>query len=429
MIKDKLNICFDVTWMRSKNEFGGGFQYSELLINALVKYTQLNVNCLVGKGEDCIFEGLKQYSNFKIFIYDDNPASFYRIAKREKFDLIHAPIQIYTSNFFSIPMVATIHDLQHYYFPQYFSKEEISCRKNYKTVAEASERIIVSYAHIKRDIIKYFDISSNKIDICPIGLDISHKIDVSRWPAIKKKYKLPQKYLLYCANTWRHKNHLNLIRALKIVHKKYHLKISLICTGQKYHDYFPIIFKEIKKNKLAKFVKFLGYIPEEDKLLILNKATLAVIPTLYEAGSFPLIEAMSYGIPVICSNVTSLPDQIGDNRYLFNPYSVEEIAAKINLMLKDKKMRSENILNSQKKCHQLRWHNTVWQFIECYKKSIDSFRKRNFSPIVNFKDWKEYIYKPYKESGYGLLGQIIRGIFYRIKKQILEEKNALTKRE
>lgn len=414
--KDKLNICFDVTWMRSKNKFGGGFQYSELLINALVKYTQLNVNCLVGKGEDCIFEGLKQYSNFKIFIYDDNPASFYRIAKREKFDLIHAPIQIYTSKFFSIPMVATIHDLQHYYFPQYFSKEGISCRKNYKKVAEASERIIVSYAHVKRDIIKYFHVSADKIDVCQIGYNFARRIDFSKWSRVKKKYHLPQNYLLYCANTWRHKNHIRLIKALKIVHKKYHLKISLICTGQKYPDYFPIISKEIKKNQIDSHVNFLGYIPEEDKLLILNKATLVVIPTLYEGGCLPLMEAMQFGVPVICSNVTSLPELIGNKDYIFDPNSVEEIAAKINIMLKDKNLRLKNIRNSKKMVNQLKWEDTIWQFIECYKKAIYDFRKRNFPPIVNFQDWKKYVYKPYRESNYGQLRKIVRGIFYRIKK-------------
>ncbi|MCL5407121.1 MAG: glycosyltransferase family 4 protein, partial [Patescibacteria group bacterium] len=390
---------------------GGGFQYAEVLIAALTKYTGLKVYVLVGKNGEKVFTKLKKYPNFKILIYNGIPNSLYQLLKKEKIDLIHAPIQYFTNYFASIPMVATIHDLQHYHFPQYINREEKIYRDiNYKKVAKKSERIIVGYNHVKKDIIKYFQISPQKIDICKIGYNFSHQINFSEWQTVKKKYQLPEKYLLYCANTWKHKNHLNLIRALKIVHKRYRLNIPLICTGQKYPDFFPTILKEIKKNNLDQDIKFLGYIPEEEKLLILNHATLVVIPTLYEGGCLPLMEAMQYEIPVICSNVTSLPEIINNKKYIFNPRSVEEIALKIKDMIQNKKFRMENIMNSRKQCDNLKWQNTIWQFVNCYEKTITKFQENKVLSLVKFQDWFNYIYKPHQKTAFIFLKKIAKNL-------------------
>ncbi len=396
----KLNIAFDLTWVNAAQNIGGGFQYSERVIAALVKYTSINVIAIVASGQESIFSSsgsvfasLANHDNFHIRTATI-ANSFYKIVREENVDLIHAPIQYYSTYLKSIPMVATLHDLQHYHLPSFFSKEELEYREIfYKKVAFASTRIIVSFSHVKQDIVSFFKISENRIDVCQIGTDLPVSIDFTKFSDIKHKYILPNKYLLYSANTWVHKNHVNLISALKLVHDKYHQKISLICTGNQYENYFPRIVKEIQRNNLEQYVNFLGYIPEEDKLLILKNATLVVVPTLYEAGSFPLMEAINYQVPVICSNVTALPEQIGDPRFLFDPHDVDEIAFKIHLMLTNEQLRMDNIQNSLMRTKELRWENSILQFTETYNRAIiDSNRKSLLERMVNrTEDYLKFI--------------------------------------
>jgi len=111
---------------------------------------------------------------------------------------------------------------------------------------------------------------------------------------------------------------------------------------------FKNIREHINKNKLNEQVSFLGFVSIAELYSLYIYSDLVVIPTLYEAGSFPLIEAMSLKKPVICSNVTSLPETIGDNRFVFNPDNEIEMAKMILDMLENKELRSLNIENSKK---------------------------------------------------------------------------------
>ncbi|NNG27418.1 MAG: glycosyltransferase, partial [Ignavibacteriaceae bacterium] len=145
------------------------------------------------------------------------------------------------------------------------------------------------------------------------------------------------------------------------------LDIQLICTGNKtaYHE---IIEGEIGKLNLDKNVKFLGIVPEEDLIGLYKAASLVVIPTLYEAGSGPLYEAMRYFSPVICSNVTSLPYTMGNDNFIFDPNNVKEIADLIKRMLTDDSLKKENINNSKKRMESLSAADYSKNFIDVYKK-------------------------------------------------------------
>ena len=93
-----------------------------------------------------------------------------------------------------------------------------------------------------------------------------------------------------------------------------------------------------------------------------------VIPTLYEAGSGPLYEAMRYSSPVICSNITSLPETIGNDKFIFDPNSVNEMTALIKKMLTDDGFRKENLDNSKKRMASLKAVDYANNIIDVYKK-------------------------------------------------------------
>ncbi|MBI1912008.1 MAG: glycosyltransferase family 4 protein [Deltaproteobacteria bacterium] len=376
-------VGFDLTWMNIENRHGGVFQYALRLVSALVKHTDVHVVSIISRSGQGVFESLKVNENFRE-VFLEPSCSLLDIIKVYKINVVHTPVQSFQNLTFAVPMISTLHDLQPFHLPEFFSKEEIELRNfYYRLSAEFAERVIVSFHHVKEDIIKFYGIPSEKIDVCPLGAIDVNPVKVEKFSSICKKYGIPEKYLFYSANTWRHKNHLNLIRALKILHEKYGRKISLICTGQKYPDFFPVLEAEIEKLNLQDFVKFTGYIPEEDVRLLLKNTELAIIPTLYEAGSFPLMEAMAYEVPVICSNVTSLPETIGDTRFLFDPNDAEQIAEKAALLIKDEKLREANKKNSKERRLGNTWEKTVNYFLDSYIKAIEEFKNVDVKKMKN----------------------------------------------
>ncbi len=385
-----MTVGFDVTWMDKENKSGGVFQYAFRLISSLVEHTDTQMVAIIGHSGKGIFEHLKANKNFREVLIE-TPFSLRDIVEAEKIDVLHTPVQSFPNLTFSVPMITTLHDLQHFHFPEFFLEEEIESRNFfYKLSAEFAERVIVSFQHVKDDIVKFYGITAEKIDVCPLGSIIPKPIKDIKFMGIKKKYRIPERYLFYSANTWRHKNHINLIKALKILHERHGLKISLVCTGQKYPDFYPEIETEINNLGLGRYVNFLGYIPEEDVKVLLQNATLAIIPTLYEAGSFPLMEAMAYEVPVICSNVTSLPDTIGDQRFVFDPRDVEQIADKAAMMLKDEKLRDDNRENSRTRVVEGGWDKAVPIFLAAYSRAIEGF---NHNKDVNVSKTRMQIYE------------------------------------
>ncbi|MSU54836.1 MAG: glycosyltransferase family 1 protein, partial [Candidatus Staskawiczbacteria bacterium] len=201
--------------------------------------------------------------------------------------------------------------------------------------------------------------------------DNESNIDTSSAAQIQQKYGIADRYIIYPSVTWKHKNHLNLMRALKWIIENWKLKITLVCTGSK-NDFYPVIEAEIKKLGLEKNVIFTGFIPETDLKVLLKKSAAVVIPTLYEAESIPLIEAMALGAPVVCSNATVLPEQIGsDARFIFDPHNPEDMAQKIYNMISDENLRQENMQNSAKQMEKINWQNKITNFTDSYRGAIE----------------------------------------------------------
>jgi glycosyltransferase involved in cell wall biosynthesis len=296
------------------------------------------------------------------------------VIERSKIKLLHIPIQYSPIYKITVPIVTTMHDVQEFHFPEFFTASERLHRaiNNLKSVSE-SDHIIVSFSHIKNDLIKFYSVADEKISVCPppFADDWFGTQKETDWKVLQAKYSISKKYILYPAATWPHKNHINLIAALNKI-KKLGTEVNLVCTGNKTNYYFEIE-NYIRESELTDSIKFLGIVPEEDLIGLYKNSELVVIPTLYEAGSGPLYEAMRYKVPVICAKTTSLPETIGDDRFVFSPKNVDELSNLIVKMLTDENFMNDNIFNSEKRMNELGNKNYFESFRMVYKIFLNKY--------------------------------------------------------
>lgn len=346
-------------------DVGGVYQYTNTLIETFIKFTDYNLtiysygkkcndhlpnchNVILKEESSTVFGKLKSLMGIYIpkvgqyIKFNDNIA----ILKQSKEDLILNPITSLMPYYSKKKYIVTIHDLQHKYYPQYFSKKELVNRHIiYKAASIHSERIICESDYVKNDIINFLDIDPDKIKIVPSPPpSYIDKNDISEVTIenIKKKYQLNNRYIFYPAQFWPHKNHLKLIDAIYYLKKEKNINISLILTGS-FKNYYNNVFNHITKYGLCDQIRLLGYIPDQDLACIYKSATALVMPSLFESLSLPVWEAFRFGCPVACSNVCALPHQIADAGLLFNPHNVRDIADKILMLYNDKILRKKLI--------------------------------------------------------------------------------------
>lgn len=363
-----MNILIDIPHL--SKEYGGIYQYTIALLNILAK-TDLPHHFYVlcnNPAQDIkeIVEGHSNfnftktqppiYSRYKQFRYKMVNFLFQqlglkrRMKRKDLYDciisdydieIIHTPMQSLIKKP-NVKCITTLHDVQELHFPEFFTSAQRAHRAvHYKKAIDYADAVIVSYNHIKNDIEKYFEKPKNQVHTVLLNMeDLWFSKIKNRNFNILDKYKLPSKFLLYPASSWEHKNHLNLIKAIKNLNIP---EIHLICTGHPTEHYKMKIEPFIKQQGLEDKVNFLGIVTDEELFELYHNCRAVVIPTLYEAGSFPLMESILMGVPVICSNVTSLPETIGDGRFIFNPLNTEDIADKIEKIWSDDFFRKENV--------------------------------------------------------------------------------------
>ena len=314
------------------------------------------------------------FNPVKNFLAKINPYS--SVLQDDEVDLFHVPLQYSPIYKINIPVIVTMHDLQEYHFPEYFSlKEKLHRKINNRIAVKNSDHIICSFQHVKNDIVKYLKVNPGKISVCPPPFAENWFLSKNEtdWNKLETKFKISKDYLLYPAATWKHKNHITLLEAIKRVRNE-GIDIKLICTGNK-TDFFEIIKQKIESLELLPFVHFLGIVPEADLIGLYKNSALVVIPTLYEAGSGPLYEAMRYGAPVICSNVTSLPDTVSNEDFIFDPNNLSDLVDKIKRGLKDDNYRRKNIENSKKRMEILNKTNYSDNFLAVFKSVLIKSQK------------------------------------------------------
>jgi len=379
---------------------GGTFQYTYSLLEALLNYSKYkqdlfiltNKEVIVKDLEGCkdlivldikpsnlLLKGLRVlYVNFPFIRNFLDVSGNYKIIKKLPIDLIIIPIISLAPLYSNKPYIITIHDLQHKYYPEFFTvKERLTRNYVYRNAAKNAMFIVCESQFVKSDIIKFLGISSDKIRIIPSvppSYLVNLEIKVDYLKEIKTKYELPERFLLYPAQFWYHKNHINLLKAISLIIKKYKEDISVIFVGLKKNN-FENTMNEMKRLKLENHVKYLGYVPDKDIPYLYKLSIALVMPTLFESVSMPIWEAFYLGCPVVSSEICALPEQISDAGLLFNPYDVKDMAEKIYKIWTDEKLRERFIKKGHERVKGLTIENYTRQWEKVIAEALKQVRK------------------------------------------------------
>jgi len=262
------------------------------------------------------------------------PASFSRLLEETGAQILHSPVQIFSCFDFNVPSVFHLHDLQHLHFPENFSAGDIDARNRlYGRSADLADAIVATSDFVRDDIISRMGVPARKVVKIPATWDPKVEAGLTRFSVedAAAKYRLPSLFGFYPAQFWPHKNHQRLVEALAIVRAKApQFDFKLVLSGNRVHSGWPDVESKVKQHKLEQHVQFLDFVPFEHLAAIYRSATFCVMPSIFEASSYAVIEAQVLGCPVMCARTTSLPELVeGGAGILFDPFDPDDIAAKM----------------------------------------------------------------------------------------------------
>ena len=231
-----------------------------------------------------------------------------RALKEHRIDIVF-PTLLDLGPSFPIPWIPYLPDLQHKYYPEFFSDEEIRARDvSFQQLLHSAKSVIVEAQDVKKDLQKFYDVGDTEIFVMPYTA-----VPEDGWFSLEDvdldKYHLPEKYFLISNQFWLHKDHKTAFDALKLLHDEGYTDYHIVCTGKTddYRDsgYFQRLLEGLQKNKMENYVHFLGYIPKRDQIKILCRSQAALQPTLFEGnpGGGIAYNAISLGVPIILSDI------------------------------------------------------------------------------------------------------------------------------
>jgi len=309
-------------------------------------------------------------SNKKRIIYEQLLIPY--ISRKYNYDVIH-----FTD--YQIPllmsrkgMILTVHDLSFLKEDDIFTKSSSLYKKFVlPSSLKKADRIIAVSENTKKDILKYFpSINENKIVVIYEGTRFDDSKIYKYSTDVLLKYNIKDPYILYVGTIEPRKNIVNIIRAFKTIVAK-NPNIKLVIVGKKGWLYDEI-FNEVRNLSLENNIIFTGYVSDEDLPAFYKNAILFIYPSKYEGFGLPPLEAMSFGCPVITSNISSLPEVVGDAGILVNPGSVEEISDAMNSILLNNDLRNDLSERSLKRAKMFSWDITAKATLKVYE---DVFRE------------------------------------------------------
>lgn len=290
--------------------------------------------------------------------------------EKSRCDIFHLP-----QNGLGLPTVkycsyvVTVHDLIPYIMPD-------TCGKSYLDkflgempyILDKCDKVITVSNHSKQDIIKFFNLSEDKIKVIYLAADSRFRLmdKEKAWEFLKKEYSYSNDFILYLGGFSPRKNVEGLLESYRRLYRELPGYYDLMLLGASKDNHYELR-KKAENLGISNRVVFAGYVPYEHLPYFYNCSTLFVYPSLYEGFGLPPLEAMTCGTPTITTNVTSIPEVVGDGALLSDPYDTDDLTEKIFKTLSDTEFRDRLSAHALRRAYSFSWKKTAVETIRVYE--------------------------------------------------------------
>lgn len=294
-------------------------------------------------------------------------------ARRYNLALIHDPngIAPFLGPSGGARRVVTIHDAFPYVYPETHNRLD-NWRYHWMLprAARRADRVVTDSQHSRRDLQRYLGLREMDLEVVACGLSASFRpiADSAARQATLDRYGITRPYLLYLGGINARKNIARLFEAYARVRQR-HPEVALVIGGKRQWQVAEID-ATFERLALHEHVRFTGYLDDADLPALYSAARAFVFPSLYEGFGLPPLEAMACGAPVITSNVSSLPEVVGDAALLADPYNIDELSSAICRVLEDAALAQTLRVRGQARAQGFTWTRAARETLTVYQQAL-----------------------------------------------------------
>jgi glycosyltransferase involved in cell wall biosynthesis len=291
---------------------------------------------------------------------------FAQASRSDRLDVLHVT---YNVPFFTrCPLVVSVHDISYVHFPEFFSKRDLRLLSTYVPYSlKAARHVLTLSESAAQDIERVYGVPRSKISVVPLAARAPYTsmAEPTRVAHVREIYGLSEPYVLAVGNLQPRKNLLRLVEAVaQLPAWASDLKLALVGKAQwRESD----IYRRVTELGLQDRVVFTGYVSDEDLAHLYHGSHALVYPSLYEGFGLPVLEAMSCGTPVICSNTSSMPEVAGDAAIMIDPLNISEMADAIGSVVKSNSLREQLRHLGFARAASFSWLKTACQTLKVYE--------------------------------------------------------------
>lgn len=336
-------------------------------------------------GENIIQElkkklAIENKENFKIIFLNCSNKFVWNIWTLPAY-LRKSPVDVYHTQYITpffvsknIKIVTHIHDISFLAYPEFIKKSDLFFLKNLipGSIRRADKVIAVS-EFTKNEIIKYYKTDPGKIEVVynAVGEDfLKSDYSGSELFEIRKKYNLPEEFILYIGTLQPRKNIPILIQSFARIKEKIP-EVKLVLAGNRNaHNFDDDIDNKIEELKISGSIIFPGFVDEEDKSALFQLAKAFVFPSLYEGFGIPILEAFASRVPVLTSDIPVHNEIIQNAAVFFDPESLDDLSEKLYNSLVNQNLRDNLIDLGFQRVKFFSWKKSSEKMLEIYRELI-----------------------------------------------------------
>jgi glycosyltransferase involved in cell wall biosynthesis len=288
--------------------------------------------------------------------------------RRHPVDVVH--VQYILPTGFSGRSVVTIHDLHFEHYPRHYPPVDRMFLKYFvRRSTRQADQIVTDSEHSKRDLQARYGVAEEKIRVIPLGINprFRPEPDPARLRAVREKYGVADRFILFIGRIVdQRKNASLLMDAFVALGREAACGHQLVIAG-KNEGRGPAALMAKARTLGEGRIHFPGFIAEADVPALMSAASVFVYPSLFEGFGLPPLEAMACGTPVVSSNVTSLPEVVGEAALLVNPHDRDELVEALRRLLADTDLRQHLREEGFQRAAKYVWDHCARQTLAVYE--------------------------------------------------------------